>query len=202
MPVRISVKPMPEHKLDGAFDAGKASKLPRERVVLGEDGYPVIDEDGREKTVRIRRRPSRQWLTASGHVVHVAATAGSGVPVSADPLRDLQVKERMHAAGAVLWGECPLRSAMALRWVPPAMRKQEPCAPGTYGEKKPCPHVLALRDQRQEAHEKRERLIAERARSAIDRQIDASKEQNAELVKALLSAVENRGKPTRVSDGR
>jgi len=193
----IVVTPIPPHKLKGAYDAGKASLEPRERLRSDEEGFPMINErHGHELTERVRRAVSEKWVTWSGNVIYVRLVAGSGQRRGTDPAREQQVKERLHNGKAIRYGTCPLRDPLSMRWIPADMRSEKPCKPGTHGEGKACPHIEKVIEVRRQLHGKLEAKRAEKYKS----QLQETQKQNMALTEALISSLNNRGEPTVIGE--
>lgn len=189
----ITVSPLPAHKLKGAYDAGAASMSPRERLRNDDEGFPMINEKhGHELTERVRRAPSDKWVTWSGDVIFVRVAA-SGQRRGEQPAREQQLKERLHAGKAIRYGICPLRDALSMRWIPAKMRKEQPCAPNTYGEAKCCKHVEQVIAERKAMHNR----LEEKRAAKYKNQLVETQKQNQELTKALLSKLGS-AKPTTV----
>lgn len=154
----VKVKPVPEYKLDGAYDAGRAwlvdhhgaRGVPRERVRRDEDGMPELDdESGTPMTERVRRSAgSQKWVTSTGTVAVIRMSDGSGVPLGVSAAREAKVRERLHNRQAIRYGTCPVRDPLSMQWIPKAMRNQKPCDPGTHGEQQCCKHVQEIIDKR------------------------------------------------------
>lgn len=191
----VTVQKIPEHKRRGAVDAGQlwkidhqmASGVPRTAAQIGEDGLPIIGDDGRPLERRMRRPKTEKWVSMSGHVVNARIADSTGD--NREGVRAVQVRDRLHRSGAVRYGECPLRNQYSMQWLPGTMRKGEPCEVGSYGEKKACKHVEKLIADRTKMHNDRERKAERAAESIASKQLAENREQHTEMLKALTTAI-------------
>lgn len=182
--MQVKTVPFPPGKLQDAYDAGAARLKPRDVQAIDADGFPA-ELDGEPVMHRRRRPPSEKWVTKTGTVVYLRLTSGGAVRRESDFTSER--REAMHQSGSVRYGVCPLRDQHSMRWVSPAMRKESPCKPASYGEAKACPHIEQIILERATAHakaEERRRLANEVLTSA-----QRAEKQHGELVQGLGALV-------------
>lgn len=140
-------------------------------------------------------------VKTTGNVVRLVLTSAAG---DMDPNSQLamHVKAKARHYGWFRFGTCPcalLRTGEMLpdHFVEKSLIHAQPCEPGTYSLQSPCPHALAERHARQDAHNATQAKYfepgaAEKAHAATmaaqQAMIDAQRALVAELTKSAPNA--------------
>lgn len=200
----VNVLPMPAHKLGQAFDAGKAGQQKRMVPVLDAEGDPVRSpRSGNPRMRRTRHRPSMKWVTATGSILEVPTSGGSGQPD--DPTVIAQKTAVMHGAGAIRYSVCPITDSLSRANIPKAVRKEVACPAEKFGRGKEygahqaCPHVERIIAERSAKHAADERRTQEKFTPASAKDAEQRERHHTEFISAMQSVLNK--KPTRERDG-
>ena len=137
---------------------------------------------------------TRRWLPVvrhEGHVVpHVYTNAAAHMDTSTSYAQNEMAVDR--ALGWFWTGSCPVALIgtgllSGEQIVDKSLIEARPCAPGSFSEDKPCPHVLAEKTARMKQTAETERERAASYKDPTDRMIDAQREQQAALITALTA---------------
>jgi hypothetical protein len=121
------------------FDVGK--NKPRKRIVMV-DGVPAEE--------RLPNGVVEKWVDSAGNVV--AKVMAQPAQLRSRQESAAKNRDAMRRRGWIEHHECPKRSGTIFDSPGPS----EPCATGTYGRGKACPHVEAVIAARQKANGEKE----------------------------------------------
>jgi hypothetical protein len=147
------------------IDAGKWGGAPQRRVIV----------DGEPRTIKYPGRPHRLLLDLAGNVVAIPLNAGlaDDEDLSAEAQKKLNA---LHAKGWFPYWQCPVALALSglipSHAIPKELAHEHPCAPGTYGSNRACPHTIAIERIRKTAQAELRAEQEARARSAVQRELE------------------------------
>lgn len=174
-------------QMEDAFDDETGQrlyeKIPQRGHVGGDADNPIVSRHARWVHV----------LRHDGHAVRMVMTCAA-----ADfDMASLWTQERRAKArhfGWILVGHCPLALVLTGeiqkgQLLAKDIRNQPPCAHGTYGENKPCPHYLAEEAARKELQKKKTAQAEKVNRSEADKLVAAQADQTKEIVGAITEVL-------------
>jgi hypothetical protein len=150
-------------------------------------------------TLGIERRDVTM-VDAAGNEVRKVYTAGAA-DLDMDSPYAANQKKKDRAYGWFPLGACPLALVFTRQLsrfdLDEALRTEQPCEPGTYGEKRPCPHAIAERNSRRQLQT--DKMSARLPKMAdLTEQLAADRKDMAEqtrlLAESFQEAVEGMGR--------